>query len=137
MSPQIVKSKNEQIALLLQDLRKYEAISYQEFLAQDHYAVERLLELLVITASDALLHVLTMEGEEMPTTLRTTFLRAGELNIIPAPLAQRLAEAAGMRNLLVHAYSKVDLQKVYDSIHPALADFGEFAEQLAKHMGLF
>ncbi len=136
MSPHIVKSKIEQIALLLEDLRVYEDISYEEFLAKEHYAIERLLELLVITASDATVHILSVAGEETPMTLRTTFLRAGELNLIPEALAQRLAAAAGLRNLIVHAYAKVDLKIVYDSIRPALIDFSALAAALSKHMGL-
>ncbi|NUO79392.1 DUF86 domain-containing protein [candidate division KSB1 bacterium] len=136
MSPHIVKSKTEQLALLLEDLRAYENISYEEFLAKDHYAIERLIELLVITASDAMIHVLSIAGEETPMTLRTTFLRAGELKIIPEDLAQRGAAAAGLRNLIVHAYAKVDLRIVYDSIRPALSDFTELATALAQHTGL-
>lgn len=136
MSPHIVKSKTEQLALLLNDLREYEHISYEDFLDKDHYAVERLLELLVITASDATIHVLSMAGVETPMTLRTTFLRAGELKIIPEDLAQRVAAAAGLRNLIVHAYTKIDLKMVYDSIRPALIDFSELATTLSKHMGI-
>ena len=136
MSTQLVKSKTEQLAVYLNDLRAYENISYDEFLSKHHYAVERLLELLVITASDATLHILLMQGEEMPMTLRTTFLRAGELQIIPEALAQRLAAAAGLRNLIVHAYAKVDLRIVYDSIRPALTDFSELTTVLAKQIGI-
>lgn len=136
MSVEIVKSKTEQLALFLDDLREYENISYEAFLDKDHYAVERLLELLVITASDAIVHILSMAGEETPMTLRTTFLRAGELQLMPASLAQRLAVAAGLRNLIVHAYAKVDLRIVYDSIRPALLDFSELATVLAKHLGI-
>ena len=117
-------------------MHEYEHISYEDFLDKEHYAVERLLELLVITASDALMHVLSLANEEMPMTLRTTFLRAGELNIIPAALAQRVAAAAGLRNLIVHAYAKVDLKIVYDSIRPALIDFSEFAAALSQYMGI-
>lgn len=74
--------------------------------------------------------------EDMPTTLKTTFLRAGELQILPADLAQRLGDAAAMRNILVHAYAKVDLKIVYDSISPALKDFTQFAEIMSEKMNL-
>ena len=72
----------------------------------------------------------------MPTTLKTTFLRAGELQILPADLAQRLGDAAAMRNILVHAYAKVDLKIVYDSIRPALKDFSQFVEIMSEKMNL-
>jgi len=136
MSPQIVKSKLDELSVYLKDLKKIGDCSYDDFLKRDHYAVERLLEQLVIIAHDAVAHVLAIRGEEMPMTLRTTFLRAGELGILPAELAEKLARAAGMRNLIVHAYSKVDLRQIYDNIKPALADFAEFSRVLAKKLGI-
>ncbi|RMD92800.1 MAG: DUF86 domain-containing protein [Calditrichaeota bacterium] len=126
MSPQSIKNKIEQLAAFLSDLQKLENISFEEFQQHRHYEVERLLELLVIYASDILLNIFSQRNEEIPTTLRTTFLRAGEVGILPADLAKRLADAAGMRNLLVHAYAKVNLRIIYDSIRPALQDFSSF-----------
>ncbi len=41
-----------------------------------------------------------------------------------------------MRNLLVHAYEKVDLKKIHASISPALSDFRAFAHAQARHMRL-
>lgn len=126
MSPQAIKNKIEQLAGFLEDLQRLENISFEEFQKHKHYEVERLLELLVIYANDILLSLFSQRNEEIPTTLRTTFLRAGEINILPADLAQRLADAAGMRNLLVHAYARVNPKIVYDSIGPALKDFSAF-----------
>ncbi|MDZ7362067.1 MAG: DUF86 domain-containing protein [candidate division KSB1 bacterium] len=42
--------------------------------------------------------------------------------MLPDNLAKRLAEAAGMRNLLVHDYAKVDLK----IIHKYWSRFEEF-----------
>lgn len=136
MSPQIAKNKIEQLAEFLEDLQQYEKINFDEFQQDKHYIIERLLELLVIYASDILLGALSERKEEMPTTLRTTFLRAGELQIIPEELAQRLAQAAGLRNVLAHAYAKVDLHIVHESIGPALQDFSEFVQIMSHENGL-
>lgn len=126
MSPQVTRNKIEQLARFLEDLQKLDNIDFETFKREKHYEVERLLELLVIYANDILLAILSGRDEEMPITLRATFLRAGELRILPTELAQRLADAASMRNLLVHAYAKVDLKIVYQSIPQALRDFSEF-----------
>ena len=91
---------------------------------------------MVIYASDILLNLFARIKEDMPTTLKTTFLRAGELKILPADLAQRLDDAAAMRYILVHAYTKVDLKIIYDSIGPALKDFSQFAEIMSEKMNL-
>ncbi|MDZ7262323.1 MAG: DUF86 domain-containing protein [candidate division KSB1 bacterium] len=78
------------------------------------------------------MHKMAEEQEDLPTTLRTTFLRAGELNWIPLELAKNLADAAGMRNLLVHGYEKLNLKIIYKSIKPALKDYTQFGESLLK-----
>ena len=136
MSPPLVKNKVEQLSEFLEELQKFENISFEDFEQAQHFLVERLFELLVIYASDILMGILAQRKEEMPTTLRTTFLRAGELNILPTELAQRLSDAAAMRNILVHAYTKVDLTIVYESIRPALKDFSEFVTIISQQAKL-
>lgn len=136
MPPHVARDKIQRMAEFLEELEQYEGINFEEFKEKHHYAIERLMELLVIYASDIMLHLLTEQGEEMPMTLRTVFLRAGELQILPTALAQRLADAAGMRNLLVHAYAKVDMRIVYDSINQALLDFSQFVEIMSLENGI-
>jgi uncharacterized protein YutE (UPF0331/DUF86 family) len=132
----INESKLAQLTGFLEKLQEFEKISYEEFEQDKHFAVERLLELLVIYASDILLNYFSQIKEDIPTTLRTTFLRAGELKILPQDLAQRLSKAAGMRNVLVHAYSEVDLRIVYESIGSALKDFSQFVGIVSQKMNL-
>jgi len=134
MSPQIIKEKLGNLTEYLTILERYKDISYQEFLTDIHFIVERIFELLVTTSADILMHKMAISGETIPTTLRTTFLRAGELNWIPMELAQKLADAAGMRNLLVHGYGyeKVDHKIVYESLKPALKDYTQFGEWILK-----
>jgi len=132
----ITENKIEQLSGFLEKLQKFENMSYEEFEEDKHFAVERLLELIVICASDTLLNLFSHLKEDMPTTLKTTFLRAGELKILPNSLAKRLAEAAGMRNLLVHDYAKVDLKIIYKSIGQALQDFSEFAMLMSQKADL-
>ena len=136
MSPVITESKLEQLAGFLEKLQKFENLSYEEFEDDKHFIVERLLELLVIYANDILLNFFARINEDMPTTLKTTFLRAGELQILPADLAKSLGDAAAMRNVLVHAYTDVDLKIVYDSIGEALRDFSRFVEIMSQKVNL-
>lgn len=136
MSSAIKKNKLEQLTGFIEELQEFDGISYVEFEQKKHYFVERLFELLVIYASDILLQFFSQQKEDIPTTLRTTFLRAGEMKILPGDLAERLAKAAGMRNVLVHAYTDVDLKVVYENIGLALKDFSQFAEIMSQQVYL-
>lgn len=130
MSPEIINEKINRIVEYLKVLEKYQDISFQDFSDEKHYTIERILELLVTTATDLLMHKMVVENESLPTTMRATFLRAGELKWLPSGLAENLANAAAMRNLLVHGYEKVDLAIIYKSIRAALRDYAAFVERM-------
>ncbi len=93
---------------------------------ESHYTIERILELLVITSSDLIFHLLSQKENLVSSSYSSAFLRAGELGIINNELANSLAKAAGMRNILVHGYEEIDYKLVYKSIKQAIEDFGKF-----------
>lgn len=125
MTSEVVFRKKELLIKYIEDLKTYENYSFDEFM-QEHYSVERILELLVAVSSDVVFHLISQKEEEMPTTYRTAFLRAGELDLISNDLALKLAEAAGMRNILIHGYEEIDFHIIYKSIKQAIHDFSRF-----------
>jgi len=118
---------------LLADLAPYADATLAE-VQDDHYKIERLFELLVMTASDILFHVLAEYGES-PDSYRSAFRLAAEHNLLPADLADRLQDAAGMRNVIVHLYQRIDYGILHTSIKPALRDFGEFVALFEAQLG--
>ncbi len=51
-----------------------------------------------------------------PRDYYESILRLGELDVLPADFAKRLAPLAGFRNILVHEYLVVDWDKVYRNL---------------------
>lgn len=72
MSPEVVKRKLELLIKYLEDLKKFKVISYEEFM-ENHYTVERILELLVITSSDLIFHLLAKKKEPIPSSYSVAF----------------------------------------------------------------
>lgn len=73
---------------------------------------------------------LAREGSPVPDTYRQTFLSLGDFCGLPADLAKVLAQAAGLRNALVHVYTELDLQAIhqaYTSEREALRSFASWA----------
>ncbi|MCL4458284.1 MAG: DUF86 domain-containing protein [Nitrospirae bacterium] len=130
MSPDVVNKKLVSMATYLNDLMPHKDISFDEFM-QRHYEIERLLELLVMTASDIIFHLISAKGEPMPASYKAAFLRAGEMSIISEELSKNLALGAGLRNILVHEYEEIDYNLVHKSIHTAIRDFTAFIKELA------
>jgi uncharacterized protein YutE (UPF0331/DUF86 family) len=122
--PDVLLRKLTYLRQLLADLVPYENASLDQVLA-DHYKLERIFELLVVVATDILNYQLA-ERDLAPTTFRESYKLAAEQSLLPSDLAERLQDAASMRNLIVHLYERVDYTILRDSIAPALRDFGHF-----------
>ena len=124
MTPEVLLRKLTYLRQLLADLAPFEGATVEEVIA-DHYTLERLFELLVMTASDILFHELA-ELDLTPNSYRGAFKLAAEQGMLPTDLAVRLQDAAGMRNVIVHLYQAIDYAILCASIGPALRDFGRF-----------
>lgn len=123
MPPDVLLRKLTYLRQLLADLAPYRYVALEEIVAE-HYKVERLLELLVMVASDILFHKLAQHGRT-PVSYRDAFRMAGEAGLVPTELAASLQEAAGMRSILVHLYERIDYALLQAAIEPALRDFGQ------------
>lgn len=130
MSPDVVSKKLASMAGYLKDLQPHKDIGFDEFM-EKHYEIERILELLVITASDIIFHLISAKGEPIPTSYRAAFLRAGEMGVMSGELSRSLALGAGLRNILVHEYEEIDYRLVHNSIPLAIRDFSAFIRELS------
>jgi uncharacterized protein YutE (UPF0331/DUF86 family) len=124
MPPEVLLRKLTYLHQLLEDLQKFENASLDGVRAQ-HYTVERLFELLVMTTGDILFHELAAQ-DITPDSYRGAFKQAGAQGLLPPDLSANLEKAAGMRNIIVHLYQAIDYAILHSSIRPALRDFREF-----------
>ncbi|GIK43670.1 MAG: hypothetical protein BroJett011_75030 [Chloroflexota bacterium] len=124
MAPEVFLRKLTYLRQILADLAPFQGASLAQVEAE-HYKLERILELLVMAASDILHHLLAERGIT-PSSYRETFKLAAEQGLVPADLAARLQDAASMRNVIVHLYEQINYSILRDSITPALEDFKQF-----------
>ncbi len=90
-------------------------------------AVERWLQLAIEACLDVATHVIADEGWTPPASGRDAFLVLAGHARIPLPLGQRLGDAVGLRNLLVHDYVTIDLVRLAATVRDDLGDLREFA----------
>lgn len=107
MSPEVVTRKLARMAEYLEELRPYGESPFETFWV-DHYKIERLIGLLVMAASDIVIHLLDSRGDPPPVSYRSAFLRAGESGLLSRELSRSLALGAGLRNIPVHEYEEID-----------------------------
>jgi uncharacterized protein YutE (UPF0331/DUF86 family) len=79
-------------------------------------------------------HVLAAETTTVPTTYRDAVRRATEHGLITADLARSLVAAVGLRNILVHEYTRADLSIVAAAVPVAQRDLTDFVRQVANWM---
>jgi uncharacterized protein YutE (UPF0331/DUF86 family) len=89
--------------------------------------IERNLEVAAQCCLDIAHRIISLEGARKPVDYYDAILRMGDLGVLPAEFAQRLAPLAGFRNILVHGYLLIDWDEVYRNLHQ-LEDLERFAE---------
>jgi uncharacterized protein YutE (UPF0331/DUF86 family) len=67
-----------------------------------------------------------------PDEAREVFKILAENKVIPVDFAERFAPVASFRNILVHEYAAVDLDKVHNHLQNDLKDFDFYAKTIAK-----
>ena len=109
------------IAENLQALLPIKDLSREEY-ATDIYrrkATERLLQELIEAAIDVNIHLIVQTGNPAPDDYYDSFIKVGEIKIIPMDLAEKLAPSAGLRNRLVHQYDRLDHAIVLQAVRMA------------------
>lgn len=130
MSPEVILRKLAAMTRYMEDLSTHRHDAFEIFMAE-HYKIERLIELLVMCASDIAFHILSLRGEQPPGSYRAAFPRLGEMGILSAELSKNLALGAGLRNILTHEYEEIDYRLLHKSIPKILDDMLNFMEAIA------
>jgi uncharacterized protein YutE (UPF0331/DUF86 family) len=107
----------------LKDLARLEEIRRD---VREERFVERTLQLAIQAVLDAASHIVSDERLGEPRTNRDVIDLLERNGWLPNPLASRLGNMVGFRNVLVHDYETVDLSIVEDVVRNHLGDLLEF-----------
>lgn len=78
--------------------------------------------------------LLTRTGVRSPETYRQVFEELRDHLGLPEDLAREMVAAAGMRNVLVHLYTIVDLEQVFDALQAGRAHLRAYSRWVAERM---
>ena len=92
------------------------------------FAAERNLHLALECAIDVGEMLISMHRLRLAEDNKDVFRILGEAVLLEAGLAHRMAQAAGMRNALVHLYADLDREKVRKAFLHDVKDLKAFAE---------
>ncbi|MBI5193209.1 MAG: DUF86 domain-containing protein [Nitrospirae bacterium] len=133
----------EKVSRKLNNLREYVGYlngyrnSTMEDLKRDHTlrgAVERYMHL----SAECVIDVAEMMISELelrkPEEYKESIDILGEAGIIPDEFAYSFSPVAGLRNILVHEYTKIDLEEIHRHLQKDLPDFEKFSKYIADYL---
>jgi uncharacterized protein YutE (UPF0331/DUF86 family) len=128
-----VEARIQRLEELIERLDEVCRAGEDAYLANDQQraATERWLQVAVQICIDLGTQLVTEQSARPPSDYADVFKILGEKGVIPSDLAQRLADAAKQRNLIVHLYMEIDDRSVFASL-AHLDDLREFAASLER-----
>ena len=96
------------------------------------HALERVLTQLVDLAVQVNSHVVAAQLGRAPNSYRQSFHDAVEAGLLTEDLADRLAPAVGLRNILTHEYATVNVDHVAAAVPRACADVADYVRSVAQ-----
>lgn len=128
VDPEAIRRPIREIERRLASLHAIRREGRDVFLSDDALRTqsERHLQLAIQAAIDIANHIVAEESSETPEDYASAFSVLASIGVIDTELAGRLRLAAGLRNILVHAYVDEDPEILWGSLD-RLDDLAAFA----------
>ncbi len=139
MSPIEKEIIRRKISVIIENLNALKLIRNmtREQYADDIYkrkATERLLQELIEAAIDVNTHIIVQTSNTVPDDYYESFIKLGELKIMTAKLAEKLAPSAGLRNRLVHEYDLLENSMILEAVKVAVDVYPEYIKAIEDYI---
>ncbi len=139
MTPVEKEVVRRKLAIIVENLKTLEPIKNMtlEQYASDVYkrkATERLLQELIEAAIDINTHIIIHTHNTIVDDYYESFIKMGDLNVIPVELAKELAPSAGLRNVLVHEYDALNNSIVLEAVKVADNIYPQYINSVEKYI---
>lgn len=113
---EVVLPRLQKLDEILSELKRFNYLTLTEFKKEKVIRgyIERNLELAAETMIDIGNHFISFHRWTRPDSYKKIFEVLSQEKVIPKKLAEELADIASFRNILVHFYLKLDIEKVYE-----------------------
>jgi uncharacterized protein YutE (UPF0331/DUF86 family) len=132
---EIIEQHIQNMEEALTELGKYRNISFEEF-QRDlslRWIVEKGIETLIQNLLDIGAHLLASQIKNDWEDYGEIILELGKHRVIPEVFSNKIKGMAGLRNILIHEYMKIDLDKLFDYLKHRLEDFLLFIKYIRKY----
>lgn len=132
---EIIEQHIQNMEEALTELGKYRNISFEEFQGDLslRWIVEKGLETLIQNLLDIGAHLLASQIKNDWEDYGEIILKLGKHRIIPEVFSNKIKGMTGLRNILIHEYMKIDLDKLFDYLKHRLEDFVLFIKYIREY----
>jgi uncharacterized protein YutE (UPF0331/DUF86 family) len=132
---EIIEQHIQNMEEALAQLGKYRNISFNEFQKDLSlvWIVEKGLEILIQNLLDIGAHLLASEIKNDWEDYGEVILKMGKHGVIPREFSDQIKGMAGLRNILIHEYLRIDLNKLFDYLKYRLEDFIQFIRYIREY----
>lgn len=99
-----------------------------------HSAAERAVQIAIQAALDIGSILLSQSSVEVPSEYADIFPALAEIDLLPSDFASRLVTMAKFRNVLVHMYAEIDLDRLHAYLQNDIDDFAIFSQYVAAYL---
>jgi uncharacterized protein YutE (UPF0331/DUF86 family) len=132
---EIIEQNIQNMEEALAQFGKYRNISFNEFQKDLSlvWIVEKGLEILIQNLLDIGAHLLASEIKNDWEDYGEVILKLGKHGVIPQEFVDQIKGMAGLRNILIHEYLRIDLNKLFDYLKYRLEDFIQFIRYIREY----
>jgi uncharacterized protein YutE (UPF0331/DUF86 family) len=94
------------------------------------------LHLAIENCTDLAAHIISAEGLGVPGSGSEMFYLLEENGYLSRTLTEKMIKAVGLRNLIVHEYDKIDLNRLFEIINKDTKDINEYVASIFKKLGI-
>jgi len=136
MDKERIYAKMDEMDQYLKELQEVIPDSLESYKAsiEKKRATERLLQITI----EAVMDICAMLVKELRLGLPSVeedFLEKLKENVLEPSLVKKLKEMRGFKNILVHGYSKIDDERVFEILSEKLKDFQGFRMEVLEFLG--
>ena len=117
----VMEKCNTDLQTFLHDINRQESILFN-------------LQIAIQNCIDIAAHIISEEGLGVPGSTSEMFYVLEENGYLDGRLTEKMVKAVGLRNLIVHEYSKIELEQVFEVAKKDIDDLNDYLVALFKKL---
>ena len=94
------------------------------------------IQMAIQNCVDIAAHIISEEGFGIPDSTAEMFTLLEENHFLDNELTRKMVKAAGLRNLIVHEYAKIEAEQIYKIVQNDITDLNTYLKKIFQKTGI-